>query len=109
MITTLFCLLAMYVLFLLYVEAMAFKRAWPNMSLFSKVLAAPVIAVAVLWDWFCNMVPATILFWDWPGSWKELVTARFHRYIDFRTDWRYRIARKCCDELNKFDPSGHHC
>lgn len=103
--------IAVYALFILYVVAMAFKRAWPVMHWSEKALAVPAILAGVLVDWAVNMTVATVLFWDLPASWRELVTARLKRYHAnvLEPEWRRALGQWICDRLDHFDPDGDHC
>jgi hypothetical protein len=76
----------------------------------SRLLAYPVVLVGVVVDWLANMVIATVLFQELPGSAKELVTQRLARYIKEPYGRNQRWAKAICTALlDPFDPSGSHC
>ena len=104
-------LVAFLALFYLYIFSMGVRKAWPNLSLWAKVLVGPVVLLALVWDWAVNMTFACLVFADLPRSWKELVTGRLQRYRGNHLEklWRRVLADYICEALNQFDPSGRHC
>lgn len=104
--------LVLYLLFLNYVLVMGFKRALPMMNWYEKALAYPSVIVGIPFDWLVNVTIASLLFWDKPGEWGELVTGRLKRYLEqeahYGTRRRY-WAGVICHTLDKFDPGGKHC
>ena len=102
-----YALIGIGYLFLAFVFVMFLKRKYEDTAL-EPILKIVVGIPAVLFDWLMNMF-LTPLFWDLPGSWHELVTGRLKRYIFRGTGKRYRFAKRVCDILDRFDPSGDHC
>jgi len=95
-----------YLFYLLFILTMATKAAWPTLALLPKVLLAPPAIVAVLMDVVFNLIPATVIFVDWPREW--LFTQRLNRYEAKDTGWRYRVALWICKTfLNPFQQGGH--
>lgn len=111
MIISLTILAAALGLFYLYIFTMGVQRAWPELPLTAKVVVAPPVILAVLWDWLFNVLFASVLFLDAPASWRELLTARLKRYAGnpLERRWRMWIALRICNVLDTFDPSGDHC
>ena len=96
----------------LYVFAMGIYRAKLNGRIygFNKVLAFPVVVVAVVVDVGAQYIVAPVVFLDLPRKQEHLVTSRLQRYMAGPNNWRRRIAEYVCDHLlDPFDPNGDHC
>lgn len=98
---------ALYALWLLFILAMTFKRAWPQMAWIARTHAAPVIVIGFVLDVALNVL-ATFVFIDPP---RELTLShRLKRYHQGRRGWRWRIAEWICERwLDQFDQDGDHC
>lgn len=106
-------LLLTYALWLFYLAAMNLIRVWRlgTMSLVAKALGAPIMLAAVVIDWLANWTVFSLLCWQWPAAWKELVTGRLKRYKDNPAEsaYRKRISAWFASELlDQFDPTGKH-
>ena len=78
-----------------------------TLTLASKALGYPIIAVGLALDVLMNAFVFTIIFLERPREW--LVTERLKRHIKQPT-MRAKLARFLCDEiLSPFDPTGDHC
>ena len=103
----------LYAFYLLYILAMAHYRAHlaGRLTLATKILGAPILALAIFVDWLTQYTLATLIFRDWPRKGERLVTARLKRYIDEEPDsWRGKLSQKVCDGiLDGWDTTGDHC
>lgn len=102
-------LLALWSFYIFYLACMALvgghKRG--SLTLASKLLGYPIIAIGLAIDVFMNAVVFTLIFLERPREW--LVTDRLKRHIKQHT-LRAKLARFLCHEiLSPFDPSGDHC
>jgi hypothetical protein len=76
----------------------------------TKILAYPLVLIAVIVDIIFQYTVATVLFFDLPKTKEYLVTDRLQRYVAGKNNWRRRIAVYICDNLlDIFDPTGDHC
>ena len=126
-----YLLLASWVFWHLYIDAMGLYRARLSGRLVGLplVLSVPVIAVTFLLDAFLQFTVASLVFWRWPEGLRltkhqvkgvsvpwiagdVFVTHRLRRYIAAGPDlgWRFRVADVICFRLtDPFDPTGAHC
>lgn len=96
-----------YVFYLLFVLTMGAKAAWSQLSGVPRTLLAPPALVAVLMDVVFNLIPATIIFVDWPHE--LMFTHRLDRYEAQGSGWRYTIALWICRNLLDPFQQGGHC
>jgi hypothetical protein len=102
----------LYGFWLLYVLIMGFYRAWlaKRLTRVALVLASLALMAGYLVDLLTNWTLATLLFWQWPQTARELVTDRLSRYISTPAGWRSAHATWICTNLlDYFDPNGVHC
>lgn len=102
----------LYGFWLFYILIMGLYRAHlaNQLTIYAKVMAFPVVVIGFLIDWIANWTIAPIVFYEFPKTWKELVTDRLVRYIVEETGYKYNIANWLCTNLlDYFDPRGKHC
>lgn len=107
-----FVLVYLYVFWLMYVLVVCLYRAHLDARLngFTKVLAAPALAIGYLIDLLANWAFASLWFWELPKSPLELVTDRLTRYMNGPDGRKKSHARWVCETLlDPFDPSNDHC
>lgn len=93
-----------YLLWVLFLAAMALKHAWPALSMLVRVLAAPAVLFALALDVGFNLA-ATIPFVDLPHE--ATFSQRVSRYKR-GSDWRAPVARWiCANLLDPFEIGGH--
>lgn len=102
-------ILSLWAFYIFYLACMSlvcgYKRG--TLTLASKLLGYPIIAVGLLIDVAMNATIFSLLFFELPREW--LVTERLKRHIKQHT-MRAKLARFLCHEiLSPFDPSGDHC
>lgn len=100
---------AFYLLWALYIVAMALQRARRAgvLTTTALVMGSPLIVCGVLLDALVNATLMTALLLEWPREW--LVTTRLKRHCGADT-WRGAVARWVCHKLlDAFDPDGRHC
>lgn len=105
MLTALF----LYVFWLLYLAIMSLYRAYKNgtLSLVSKVLGYPILAIGLVFDVLANITIFSLVFLELPKEW--LVTDRLKKHIK-TASWRGKLAGFICHHLlSPFDPTGDHC
>ncbi len=93
----------------LYLMIMTLKRNLEagNLTIESKILGYPWLAVMLIFDFFFNITAGTIIFLDIPRD--VLFTQRLSRMLK-RTGWRFNTAHYICSRyLDRFDPDGMHC
>lgn len=79
---------------------------WPVELLGYATVLPPAIAL----DWILNVVLSVVTF-DPPAWWGELVTGRLKRYVyepAYHATWRQKFARGYAVLLDCLDPSGRH-
>ena len=102
-------LLWLWAFYIFYLACMSLVRGYKagTLTLASKILGYPIIAVGLVIDVFMNAIVFTLLFLERPREW--LVTDRLKRHIKQHTI-RAKIAGFICHQLlSPFDPSGDHC
>jgi hypothetical protein len=100
-------LLALYILFVLYVAVMGIMQAYDAKRLKWPVypFAITTFVLGVLLDFVVNVTLFTLLFLEFPRHW--LITKRLASHIGKDT-WRGKLARWICDNfLHPFDEG--HC
>ena len=105
---SLFCFLAFYVLWILYLAVMNLKRVRDEGKLTSlaKVLGLPVLFIGYILDAFLNILVMTIILFEVP---QELtVSERLKRHNKYSTGWRKSVAIWFEPLLDPYDPSGDH-
>lgn len=111
--TYLFYALLLFQFWIGYLAVMSLYRAYLNGTLVgpAKYLGYATVAAFVLLDWLMNWTLATVYFWEFPKSWRELVTARLQRYRadGYPEGKKRKTANFICPALNIFDPTGKHC
>lgn len=108
-----FLIAPMDMLYVLYAAVMNFKRAKDDgiLSKAAYILGMPYYILGMLLDIYCNTIPVTILFFEFPKLVEQefTVTARMTRLSQIGGR-RGDIARWFCEDLlNCLDPSGKHC
>jgi len=102
-----------YAFYMLYILAMAHYRAYlaKRLNWATKILGAPILALAIFVDWFSQYTIATLIFRDWPRKGEWLVTTRLKRYLrEEPNSWRGKLSQKVCDGLlDGWDATGDHC
>lgn len=94
-----------YGLWLLFLAVMALQWKWRMLSLPVRVLAAPAVLFAVLFDFLFNVTLGTLLFLDLPRQWT--FSQRVGSYKQ-RIDWRAPLAEWiCANLLDPFEAGGH--
>lgn len=94
-----------YVLWVLFLAVMALRHAWPGLPAFTRALAVPAVAVAILLDIAFN-IAASMVFMDFPRE--ATFSQRMSRYKRDDAGWRCRAARwVCANLLDPFDIGGH--
>lgn len=102
-------LLSLWAFYVFYLACMSLVRGYQagTLTLASKLLGYPIIAVGLALDVLMNAFVFTIIFFERPREW--LVTDRLKRHVKQHT-MRAKLARFLCHEiLSPFDPSGDHC
>jgi hypothetical protein len=100
----------LWLLWAAYVLTMGLYRAHLSGRLtgINRVLALPLVLLAVVLDLVVNCTIAALLFADWPQE--ALVTQRLQRYIAQGAGWRCKAAQWICQNLlDPFDAKGVHC
>jgi hypothetical protein len=106
----LFILLGLIGFWIFYLAAMSLLRASAEkkLSLASKWLGYPVIAIGALIDLAFNAILFSMIFLELPQEW--MLTKRLKRHIKHGTGWRKSLAQWICRNLlNPFDHTGNHC
>lgn len=104
--TLIFSLWGFYVFYLACMSLVRGHQAG-TLTLASKVMGYPIIAVGLIIDIFMNVFVFSWLFFEFPKEW--LVTQRLKRHIGQFTK-RAKLARFLCNQLlSPFDASGNHC
>ena len=107
--TLLLTLFSLWAFYIFYLACMSLVRGYQagTLTLASKLLGYPIIAIGLAIDVFMNAIVFTLIFLERPQEW--LVTDRLKRHIKQHTI-RAKIARFLCHELlSPFDVSGDHC
>lgn len=102
-------MLALAILWVMYLAVMALQRARDAGLLppFALRAGKALLAVGLVWDILCNIVPATIIFLELPRE--ATVSARLRRLVLVPDGWRKRLAAWCAITLlNPFSPGGPH-
>ena len=104
--------LYIYAFWALYVFSMGIYRAQlaGRLKGLNRVLAAPIVLVAVVVDVLANLFIAPFIFGEKPSEW--LVTTRLRKIMaqGEAAGTNYKIAKWLCDSvLDPFDPKGDHC
>lgn len=101
---------ATYFLWWLFLGIMSLRGAKirNELTLPAHIAGFPGLLVGYFMDWIVNVF-WSLLFWDLPGAWNEIVTARLQRYAD-GSDCRRRRMAWWIDHnfLRHFDPVGYH-
>lgn len=102
-------ILSLWVFYIFYLACMSLvcghKRG--TLTLASKLLGYPIIAIGLAIDVFMNVFVFSLIFIERPRE--LLVTERLKRHIKQHT-MRAKLARFLCVQiLSPFDPSGDHC
>jgi len=102
-----------WLFWILYVLIMGFYRAHLSgrLNALGYAMASPFLLLGYAVDIFCQYTLATLLFWDFPDTWKEwTVTSRLQRYLAGPDSKRKTVANFLCKKmLDPFDPTGQHC
>lgn len=99
-----------YLLWWLFLGIMSLRGAKirGELTLPAHIAGFPGLVFGYFMDWLVNVF-WSLLFWDLPGSWKEIVTARLQRYADGPASRRRRMAWWIDRHfLRHFDPVGYH-
>lgn len=102
-------LLSLWMFYVFYLACMSLYRGHKQgtLTLASKILGYPIMAVGLVFDVSMNVFVFSIVFFERPREW--LVTDRLKRHINQHT-MRAKLARFLCEQLlSPFDPSGNHC
>lgn len=105
----LYIYLSILAFYTLYLAIMALYRGYlaKTLSLESKILGYPILAIGLIVDVLMNVTLFSLIFLELPSEW--LVTDRLKKHIK-RWTWRGRLARRICRTiLSPFDPTGDHC
>jgi glycerol-3-phosphate acyltransferase PlsY len=103
---------SVFVLWVLYLAVMNLRSNLLKMGPVARAHGYALLLIAVPLDWLVNVIIGSLLFWDRPANWKELLTGRLKRYhlAPVRDTWRGALAEWICTHLlDPFDPSGDHC
>ena len=95
--------------YVFYLACMSLVRGHKagTLTLASKIMGYPIIAVGLAIDLLMNVFVFTVIFLEWPREW--LVTQRLKRHIGQHTI-RAKLARFFCEQLlSPFDATGNHC
>lgn len=95
----------------LYLACMALIRVKDTLPPQTKIMAYPIVAVGLIFDFILNAVIGSVLFWELPQYQKKewLFTGRVSRWND-DSGKRGDFARWVCRfMLDPFDLDGHHC
>jgi hypothetical protein len=105
----LYCISALYLLWLLFLAVMSLQRARDAGTLPQPAyyLGLPPLYIGLTLDCLVNLVIGTLIFCEIPQEWT--VSARVSR-LEKTDGWRSKVAHWiCANLLNVFDPSGQHC
>jgi hypothetical protein len=105
----LYVYLSLLAFYTLYLAIMALYRGYlaKTLSLESKILGYPILAIGLIVDFVMNITLFSLIFLELPSE--LLVTDRLKRHIKKPT-WRGRLAKWICHSLlSPFDPTGDHC
>lgn len=98
-----------YSLWIAFLAVMALRWAWERLPLATKVLAAPLVAVAIVADVAFNLAVSVPLA-ELPRE--ATFSQRMGRYLSWApirpNHWRVRLARwVCANLLDPFEIGGH--
>lgn len=98
-----------YVLWILFVAVMAFKAAWNLLHPLVKLLAVPIVTVALILDVIFNALMSLPLL-ELPQEWT--FSQRMSRYLAWSEVrprvWQVKLARWVCHNvLDPFEVGGH--
>ncbi|WP_317201497.1 hypothetical protein [Janthinobacterium sp.] len=102
-------LLSLIVLWIMYLAVMALQRARDAgaLSPFAMRAGQALLAVGIVWDVLCNLLPVTVIFMELPRE--ATVSARLRRLVRGPDGWRRRLAVwYAAVLLNPFSPGGPH-
>ena len=102
-------ILSLWAFYVFYLACMSLYRGHKQgtLTLASKVMGYPIMAVGLVLDVAMNVTVFSIVFMELPREW--LVTARLKRHIKQHTI-RAKVASFLCEQLlSPFDVDGNHC
>ena len=100
----------LYAFYLLAALAISIYRQWVDgkLSLYNKLVFAPIIVGFTVLDVFFNYTLLVLLF-GLPDKTDHTISARFKTYRTSEYAYKRYIANFVCDRLSEIDPSGRHC
>lgn len=104
--------LYLVVFFYLYILVMGIYRAYlaGRLSPFLLTICTPAVIIGAMFDIFCNIFIATVVFRKLPQEW--LVTTRLTKIQNNPLEHIHNraLAKYLCNNmLDIFDPYGSHC
>lgn len=99
-------LLNLYGFWFIFLACMSLLRAWGQLAVGVKVLAAPGVLAGLLFDVGINLCICSFILWDRPREWT--FTARLTR-LEGSVGWRYVVATFICSYLLDPFQIGGHC
>jgi len=107
MVLGLLAMIAIPILWVLYLAVMGFSRVKQEGALSrpALIMGYPVFAIGYLWDFLTNVFVVTFIFLDLPRQFT--VSQRIQQYVDGANGWRKTLATWfAVNLLNPLSPGG---